>query len=70
MSNLAVIIRKGGKLEEAEKLQQEVLKAQMEADGSSHPETIQAMSNLAVTLWQSGQLKEAQMLQQKVLKAQ
>ncbi|KAG6887780.1 hypothetical protein C0995_012803 [Termitomyces sp. Mi166 len=41
---------KAGRLEEAEDLEQQVLKAQIEAFGTNHPDTIDATANLAVTL--------------------
>ncbi|KNZ76408.1 Nephrocystin-3 [Termitomyces sp. J132] len=69
MKNLALTLRRVGKLEEAEKFEKQVLKAWTEAFGSSHPDTIRAMENLAKTLRKAGKLEEAEKFQQQVLKA-
>ncbi|KAG6883212.1 hypothetical protein C0993_007379, partial [Termitomyces sp. T159_Od127] len=68
MANLATTFWKGGKLDEAENLEQEVLRVRKEAFGSSHPATINAMANLAATFWKGGKLDEAENLQQEVLR--
>ncbi|KNZ72722.1 Nephrocystin-3 [Termitomyces sp. J132] len=68
MSNLAAILWKTGRLEKAEELRQQVLKAHTKALGTSHPETIKAMSNLAAILWKAGRLEKAEGLGQQVLK--
>ncbi|KAG6870243.1 hypothetical protein C0995_014373, partial [Termitomyces sp. Mi166 len=64
MANLAATLWSAGKLEEAEDLEQQVLKARTEAFGSNHPDTIQAMANLAATLRNAGRLEEAEDLNQ------
>ncbi|KAG6898539.1 hypothetical protein C0995_009307, partial [Termitomyces sp. Mi166 len=70
MENLAITLQNAGRLEEAEELGQQVLKAQTEAFGTNHPDTIRAMENLALTLQNAGRLEEAEDLEQQVLKAQ
>ncbi|KAG5348680.1 hypothetical protein C0989_008961 [Termitomyces sp. Mn162] len=69
MGNLAITFREAGKLQEAERFEQQVLKVQTQESGSSHPDTIKAMANLAITLRQAGRLEEAEDLGKQVLKA-
>ncbi|KAG6869632.1 hypothetical protein C0993_006567, partial [Termitomyces sp. T159_Od127] len=68
MSNLATTFWTSGKLEEAEKLDQEVLKVRTEAFGTSHPDTILAMSYLATTFSRGGKFGEAEKLEKEVLR--
>ncbi|KAG8823165.1 hypothetical protein FRC17_009390, partial [Serendipita sp. 399] len=67
MGNLASTLRSRGQLEEAEKLEREVLELRIEILGQKHPDTVQTMGNLAVTLWRRGQLEEAEKLEREVL---
>ncbi|KAG6874873.1 hypothetical protein C0993_011818, partial [Termitomyces sp. T159_Od127] len=53
---------------DAEKLQQQVLKGCQKVLSSNHPDTICAMSSLAVTLREGGKLEEAEKLDQEVLR--
>ncbi|KAG6862125.1 hypothetical protein C0995_005937 [Termitomyces sp. Mi166 len=67
MANLAATLRNVGRLKEAKDFEQQVLKAQIEAFKSKHPDTIWAMINLAATLKKAGRLKEAEDLEQQVI---
>ncbi|CAG8586795.1 3132_t:CDS:2, partial [Acaulospora colombiana] len=70
MNNLAWTLRDRGQLEEAEKIQQQVLELQTEVLGPRHPGTIVAMNNLALTLRDRGQLEEAEKMKRQVLELQ
>ncbi|KAI1329800.1 hypothetical protein F5Y16DRAFT_365323 [Xylariaceae sp. FL0255] len=48
LQNLAFLFQKQGKLEEAEKMQRQILQDQRETLGSHHPSTLDSMSNLAL----------------------
>ncbi|KAG8854496.1 hypothetical protein FRB91_003453, partial [Serendipita sp. 411] len=67
MYNLAWILLSCGRLEEAERMQREVLALQNEILGQHHPNTIAAMHDLASTLKSRGQLEEAERMQREVL---
>lgn len=67
---LANAVQQSGRLEEAEKMQRDMLDLQLEMYGPRHPDTIVAMSNLAATLGDLGQLEEAEKLQRDVLSLQ
>ncbi|PVF97304.1 hypothetical protein CPB86DRAFT_707261 [Serendipita vermifera] len=56
-----------GQLEEAEKIQREVLEVQKEIPGPHHPDTVCTMHNLASTLRGRGQLEEAEKMEREVL---
>ncbi|KAG6898882.1 hypothetical protein C0993_003247, partial [Termitomyces sp. T159_Od127] len=68
MSNLAATLRRVGKLEDAKKLNQEVLKIRTEAFGAGHPDIIRAMSSLAAILKECKKAQKAEKLDQTVLK--
>ena len=53
-------------LEEAERLQREVLDLCIELHGRRHPKTVRAMGKLAATLRVRGQLEEAEKLEKEV----
>ncbi|KIM26170.1 hypothetical protein M408DRAFT_197123 [Serendipita vermifera MAFF 305830] len=65
---LADIYHSLGRLEEAEKLQKEVVEFNRENLGEKHPNTINASSNLALTYRDLGRLNEAMALQEEVLR--
>ncbi|KAG8823119.1 hypothetical protein FRC17_009403 [Serendipita sp. 399] len=67
MGNLASTLYNRGQLEEAEKLDREVLELSIEILGPKHPDTVTAMGNLALTLHYRGQLEEAEKLDREVL---
>ena len=64
---LASTLSSRGQLDEAEKMEREVLALQLEIHGGRHPSTISAMGNLAATLSDRGQLDEAEKMKRKVL---
>ncbi|CCA75937.1 related to kinesin light chain [Serendipita indica DSM 11827] len=67
MGNLAGSLRDLGQLEEAEKIEREVLLCGWKSLDNGHPDTILAMNNLAGTLHKLGQLDEAEKLEREVL---
>ncbi|KAG9021625.1 hypothetical protein FS842_006532 [Serendipita sp. 407] len=67
MYNLAWKLLSGGRLEEAERMQREVLALRNEILGQRHPDTITAMHTLARTLKSRGQLEEAENMMQEVV---
>ncbi|KAG8825902.1 hypothetical protein FRC17_008465, partial [Serendipita sp. 399] len=67
MGNLALTLYNRGQLEEAEKLEREVLELSIELLGQKHPNTVTKMGNLASTLHCRGQLEEAEKLKREVL---
>ncbi|KAL3432938.1 hypothetical protein BDV09DRAFT_172988 [Aspergillus tetrazonus] len=68
ISNLASIYSDLGRVEEAAKLRQKVLKLETESLGVDHPDTIATMHNLAQTYESQGRLAEAEELAVQVLK--
>ncbi|KAG8829158.1 hypothetical protein FRC18_009510 [Serendipita sp. 400] len=67
LGNLASTLRDRGELEEAERIQRDVLASRVEILGPRHPDAVKAMSNLAYTLHSRGQLEEAEKMQREVL---
>ena len=59
-----------GRLDEAEKLEVQVLELQKRVLGEMHPDTIMAMANLASTWQHQGRLDEAEKLEVQVLELQ
>ncbi|KAE9387042.1 TPR-like protein, partial [Gymnopus androsaceus JB14] len=70
MSNLAATYRLCGKLEKAERLQEQVLELQKQVIGDQHPDTLRSMANLAATYWNRGKLGQAEGLEEEVLQLQ
>ncbi|KAL4758890.1 uncharacterized protein BDW70DRAFT_88924 [Aspergillus foveolatus] len=68
ISNLASIYSDLGRVEEAAKLRQKVLKLETESLGVDHPDTIATMHNLAQTYESQGRLSEAEALAAQVFK--
>ena len=66
---LAVTYSREGRLEEAAKLQAEVLAGMERLIGAEHPDTLTVMSNLALTYLYQGHWDDALTLNQKVLEA-
>ncbi|CAG7847514.1 SubName: Full=Related to kinesin light chain {ECO:0000313/EMBL:CCA76332.1}; Flags: Fragment [Serendipita indica DSM 11827] len=67
MGKIAIATWNCGRLEEAEKLQRDVLSLRRETNGSQHPGTLSAMSDLAIMLRDVGKLDEAEKVQREVL---
>src|SRR5439155_8089208 len=67
MHNLAISYDKAGRLDEALKLQEEVLALRRKALGPGHTETLRAMNNLACSLQLAGRFEEALKLLEEVL---
>ena len=62
MGNLASTYRNQGWLDEAEKLQVDVMNGRKTKLGSDHPDTLTSMANLAFIYWSRGKLDEAHSL--------
>jgi tetratricopeptide (TPR) repeat protein len=60
LDNLAGVLIKGGRLEEAETLRRESIELRIQHQGPTHPETANAHSHLAYLLLSQGQLEEAE----------
>ena len=60
LNNVAHLMLKQGKLEEAEPPLHEALEARREVHGPRHPDTLGSMINLAVLLMKQGKLAEAE----------
>jgi tetratricopeptide (TPR) repeat protein len=67
MGKLASTLRQQGQLDEAARMQKEVLGKMKRIFGKEHPDTILAMYSLAITLGEQGQLNEAAEMQKEVL---
>ena len=68
MNNLALTYRQQGRMNEAAKLQEEVLQKSKEILGDDHPSTLTSMNNLASMMYrQQGRLDEAANLEEEVL---
>ncbi|KAG8791635.1 hypothetical protein FRC16_000346 [Serendipita sp. 398] len=70
MGNLATIIYDLGQLEDAEKMEREVLALRREILGPRHPTTLLSMASLAITLKDNDQLEEAENMMQEVVTLQ
>ncbi|PVF91575.1 hypothetical protein CPB86DRAFT_878439 [Serendipita vermifera] len=66
-AHLGTALLECGQLEEAEKMERDVLEVQKEILGPRHPSTVTTMHNLASTLRQRGQLEEAEKMERDVL---
>lgn len=68
-SNLAVVLRMQGKLDEAQFLEECIVEDRERQQGADHPDTLAAKANLAATLALQGQAGSALALQDSVLDA-
>ncbi|KAK4220475.1 kinesin light chain 1, partial [Podospora fimiseda] len=59
MNNLALVLDKLGKYEEAEKMHRQVLQLREKVLGKEHPHTLASMNNLALVLKKLGKYEEA-----------
>ena len=66
-SNLAMVLKKQGKLDESKPLYQRVLAVREETLGPKHPKTLASVNNLVSLLWDQGKLDEAELLFRRVL---
>ncbi|CCA76981.1 hypothetical protein PIIN_10964 [Serendipita indica DSM 11827] len=64
MNNLALTLCDRGQLDEAEKMQRDVLKLQLDISGPGHHNTIAVMNNLAGILDNCGKTEEAERIRQ------
>ncbi|KAJ5451405.1 hypothetical protein N7491_000587 [Penicillium cf. griseofulvum] len=64
---LAEVYRFEGRLEEAEKLEVQVMEICKTKLGADHLDTLTSMSNLALTFWKQGRWEEAEKLQVQVI---
>ena len=69
MNNLARVLFRQRKLEEARKLLEKALAARKRVRGREHPDTLRSMSNLAIVLGELGKLEEARKLCEETLAA-
>ena len=69
INNLGSILSERGKLEEAEELLREAVKAMRAKLGEDHPHTIRSVSNLGNVLHDRGRLEEAEELKREALQA-
>ncbi|CCA76224.1 hypothetical protein PIIN_10217 [Serendipita indica DSM 11827] len=69
MGDLAIILYDCGQLDEAEKVEREVLDLVFDF-GRRHPSTIKAMCNLAIILREQGKIEEAAMIEQEMRASQ
>ncbi|KAL6409895.1 hypothetical protein AUP68_06297 [Ilyonectria robusta] len=69
VSLLASTYMNQGRLEEAEKLEVQVMETRKNKLGADHPSTLINMGNLASTLWNQGRLEEAEKLEERLLQA-
>ena len=67
---LASALHYCNELDDAEKIQREVLALQLEVLGGQHPGTIWALNNLAMTLHDRGQLDEAEKMRREIFALQ
>src|ERR1700733_10974193 len=67
MGNLAATYRQQGRLNEAEKLQVDVMELMKRLLGAEHPDTLTSMANLATTYMRQGRWNEAEKLQVNVM---
>jgi Flp pilus assembly protein TadD len=65
--NLAVIARRRGDLEEAERLYRRALEIKERVLGPEHPEVGTTLNNLAVVCWRRGRLDEAEALYRRAI---
>jgi tetratricopeptide (TPR) repeat protein len=59
MSSLGWTYAQHGRLQEAKKLQLQVLESRIRLQGATHPDTIQILGNLAETLSKLGEMDDA-----------
>ena len=57
MNNLALVLEKQGKYEEAEMMHREELELSQRILGKEHPSTLTSMNNLALVLWSKANMK-------------
>ena len=69
MSNLALLLRAQGKLDEVEPLSREALKARREVLGARHPHMLISINSLAALLQAQEKLDEAETLYRWTFKA-
>jgi Flp pilus assembly protein TadD len=67
MNNLAVVLERQGKYEEAEMMHQEELELSKRILGKEHPSTLESMNNLAVVLGRQGKYEKAEMMHREEL---
>jgi tetratricopeptide (TPR) repeat protein len=65
--DLTSTYRNQGRLEEAEKLEVQVMDTRKTKLGADHPSTLTSIGNLASTYWNQGRWEEAEVLQAKQL---
>ncbi|KAJ5536023.1 hypothetical protein N7513_009209 [Penicillium frequentans] len=64
---LAGAYEKGGRWDEAEQLEVQVIETRKTRLGADHPDTLTSMGNLALALWNQGRWKEAEQLEVQVI---
>ena len=69
LGNLGLLLKKWGKLEEAEPLYREALEASRETFGAHHLETLISLGNLWNLLAEQGKLEDAKLLLQEVVQS-
>merc|ERR1711865_5489 len=69
MNNLAFLLQKRGRLDEAEPLFRMALKGRRETLGNRHPHTLSSIRNLAVFLEGRGRLDEAPQLRRELCRS-
>ena len=67
MSNLAIVLRRLGKDEQAEEMLRQVLRVRETVLGKEHPDTLGGMSNLAMVLSGQGKYEQAEEMLRQVL---
>ena len=65
MDNLATVLRKQGKWQEAEDIHRKVLEARWRTLGEDHPDTLGSLNNLAIVLQAQGKWQKAEYMHQK-----
>jgi Flp pilus assembly protein TadD len=67
MSNLALVLGRQGKYEEAEAMNRQTLALKETVLGREHPDTLTSMSNLALVLGRQGKYEEAEAMNRQTL---
>ncbi|OCK72922.1 hypothetical protein K432DRAFT_411225 [Lepidopterella palustris CBS 459.81] len=67
MSNLALVLWRQGKYEEAESMNRQILARREKVLGAEHLDTLTSMSNLALVLWRQGKYEEAESINRQTL---